>query len=785
MKRIIPLLIILISTELFAENSQKAAAFELAKSVNILWVVISAALVFFMQAGFLMLESGLVRAKNTINVAIKNMVDFIVGSLGFYIIGFGIMFGTSFSGYFGYDIFMLDGIKTGNEYAFFLFQVTFMGTAATIVSGAVAERIKFSGYVIASIVISILIYPVFGHWAWGGGWLSQMGFLDFAGSTVVHSLGGWVGLAGIIVLGPRIDKFDENGKPREIYGHDLPQSVLGALILWLGWYGFNGGSTLSLDDSIPLILVNTSLSASAGGATALVLSWFFHKKRSKVEDILNGVIGGLVGITAGCNVVGTKGAVAIGIVSGIVIIIIPWIMENIFRLDDVIGAFAVHTGCGIWGTLAVPLFATDSAKGGSFLIQLLGVAVCGAWAFTLGFIVFKILKTLKKLRVPQESEINGLNVSEHGAKTTWLDLIKAMDNMAHSKGLPEDIPVEHGTESGMVASLFNKIRGNIASITRGLSERSARISNVSGRIQESTNYINESMTNSSARIEEMTSIMENINTTFQQTGDFVHKMKHDSEDIFNFSTEIKTGFEKYETEMSDSLNLTNECNSMADTGAQEISIAVNNMKEIQQSSVKVNEILNFLSEISDQLNMLSLNAAIEAARAGSGSSGFAIVAQEINKLADITKKQTADAAQHLKSMEKSVRDGQRTIETSAASFYSIKEKLMGLNKKNNGLRESCEGYSVKIISINDVLSKFVVNAHDIYEQVKDRIAELGDFNEAISEVNESILELSHQSESLIETIALLDEESRDMCKSANIFGEEKTEKSDCDSRTLN
>lgn len=234
------------------------AAKELAKSADILWLVITAALVFFMQAGFLLLETGLVRSKNSINVAIKNMVDYIIGFICFFAVGFGFMFGSSVNGIVGHNLFFLDGLSTGKELAFFLFQVTFMGTAATIVSGAIAERVRSNAYVITSLVVSLLIYPIFGHWAWGGGWLAKMGFTDFAGSTVVHSIGAWVSLAGIIALGPRNDKFTD-GKPNYLPGHNLPIAMLGVFILWFGWFGFNGGSTLALNDTVPLILVNTSL----------------------------------------------------------------------------------------------------------------------------------------------------------------------------------------------------------------------------------------------------------------------------------------------------------------------------------------------------------------------------------------------------------------------------------------------------------------------------------------------------------------------------------------------
>ena len=335
----------------------------------------------FMQAGFLMLETGLSRLKNSINVAIKNLIDYLVGSFFFFIFGFGIMFGASFNGIFGTDLFYLENINSGQEYAFFLFQLAFMGTAATIVSGAIAERVKFHAYIIASVMISVLIYPVFGHWAWGGGWIQNLGFIDFAGSTVVHSVGGWVALAGVIVVGPRLDKFDKDGTPRKISGCDLPASVLGVFILWFGWFGFNGGSTLALTDLVPKILVNTSIAASSGGFSAIFISWMIHKKPS-----INGTLGGLVAITASCNLVSPISSLLIGLGSGIVVILIAYIMEYFLKLDDVVGAFPVHGACGIFGTLIFPFLLPEN-NSVPFLPQLQGVAICFLWSFYIGILV--------------------------------------------------------------------------------------------------------------------------------------------------------------------------------------------------------------------------------------------------------------------------------------------------------------------------------------------------------------------------------------------------------------
>ncbi|MGD8781832.1 MAG: ammonium transporter [Ignavibacteria bacterium] len=340
----------------------------LSKNIDIIWVLLCSVLVFFMQAGFMCLETGMARAKNSINVAVKNMVDFLIAVGAFWILGFGLMFGDSYLGIIGTTNFFADIGHSSWFATFFVFQVVFVGTAATIDSGAVAERTKFVTYIIISLFTTLIIYPVFGHWAWGSffngespGWLENLGFIDFAGSSVVHSVGGWVVLAGVIAVGPRIGKFDINGKPRKLQPHNLILVYLGTFILFVGWFGFNAGSTLQLTPLIAVIALNTVVAASFGGLTCGILSWLLSSSKIPEADMIaNGVIGGLVGITAGCASVSPTGAVAIGIGGGITVYLGIYLMENVLKLDDVVGAVAVHGFTGAWGTLAVGLFITDA-----------------------------------------------------------------------------------------------------------------------------------------------------------------------------------------------------------------------------------------------------------------------------------------------------------------------------------------------------------------------------------------------------------------------------------------
>jgi ammonium transporter, Amt family len=386
---------------------------------NYLWTLIAAALVFFMQAGFAMVEAGFTRAKNAVNILMKNLMDFSLGSLGYWAVGFALMFGVSKTGWFGTTGFFLsDFTPDGDPWvlAFWMFQVVFAATAATIVSGAMAERTKFVGYLAYSVVISTIIYPIFGSWAWGSlfngsGWLEGLGFIDFAGSTVVHSVGGWAALAGAIVLGPRLGKYGKDGKPRAIMGHNMPLAALGVFILWLGWFGFNPGSTTTADKSIAMIFVNTNLAAAAGAALALFTSWIKFGK-PEVGMSLNGALAGLVGITAGCANVTPGSAILIGAVAGILVVMSVLFFEKL-KIDDPVGAISVHGVCGAWGTLAAGLFNIGGATTKIIMVQLLGIGTCFVWTFSAAFILFKLISMTIGLRVSPEEEIEGLDHIEH------------------------------------------------------------------------------------------------------------------------------------------------------------------------------------------------------------------------------------------------------------------------------------------------------------------------------------------------------------------------------------
>lgn len=401
-------------------------------NLDTVWILITAFLVFFMQAGFAMVETGFTRAKNSVNILMKNLIDFCIGSVLFFLIGFGLMFGKDAGGFIGTDNFIVSiiGQSDTSNFAFWIFQTVFAATAATIVSGAVAERIKFKNYLIYSVFITALIYPVVGHWIWGGGWLANMGMIDFAGSTVVHSVGGWAGLAGAIMLGPRLGKYNKDGSSNAITGHNIPLAALGVFILWFGWYGFNPGSTLSASSpAISTIAVTTTLAAATGALSAMFFTWIRYKKPD-ASMTLNGALAGLVGITAGCAVVSPYSAMIIGVLCGIIVCISVEFFDKKLRIDDPVGAVSVHGTCGFFGTLFVGLFAQSEyaslagfegvnglffGGGGNLLLtQFIGSISVFAWTFGTILLVFFLIKKTMGLRVSRETELKGLDIEEHG-----------------------------------------------------------------------------------------------------------------------------------------------------------------------------------------------------------------------------------------------------------------------------------------------------------------------------------------------------------------------------------
>lgn len=650
-------------------------------NINMVWITISAALVMLMQAGFTALESGMTRAKNSINVAMKNITDFVLSVLIFWFVGYGLMFGDDINGLFGNSGFMLIGLKEPEDYASFTFQATFAGTAATIVSGAIAERMRFISYAIVSIILTAVIYPVSGHWIWGdGGWLAEKSMVDFAGSTVVHSLGGWVGLAGALMLGPRIGRFNEDGKINKIHGHSLIIAVVGVLILWFGWFGFNGGSTLTGDRSIAIIIANTMLSAAAGGLSCFLICLLATGGEIHIEKLLNGIVAGLVGITAGCAVVEPTGAVLVGITSGAIVYVSEEIVLRIFRIDDPVNVIAAHGVAGAWGTLALCLFApTENLPlkdtWDQFEVQLIGVLAVFGWGFGTGLVMFWILRSMNFLRVTPEAEKLGLNIHEHGASSSLADTMEAMQSIIVAYGkndstadLTRRIEIEVGTEAGDIAELFNKLLDNFQLTIKNIKQAIHEIDEASALMARSSDEMEQDVKLHDDYLITMATAIREMTQTIHEVAESTSKTAVEAQST---SGEVEVG----ESEIMQTIR-------RVGGAAKEIAHANEVITRLKKDSGDISTILDTINGIAEQTNLLALNAAIEAARAGDSGRGFAVVADEVRSLS----RKTRDATEMIESMIDNLQQGAaQASEVIITSREKIETALTSVNLSGGAL----------------------------------------------------------------------------------------------------
>ncbi|MGE4294716.1 MAG: ammonium transporter [Campylobacterales bacterium] len=625
----------------------------LQENLDMLWILIATVMVFIMQAGFTALETGFVRAKNTINVAIKNVGDLIVSIAVFWAAGFGVMFGLSQGGYFGTSQFAL-GDADAYTYTFFVFQAVFAGTAATIVSGAVAERMKFKGYMVMTVAIVGIIYPVSGHWIWGAmegetkGWLSTLGFVDFAGSTVVHSVGAWVGLAGAWLLGPRIGRYCE-GKICEIQPHNLSIAAIGVFILWFGWFGFNGGSTLTADSSVPIVMLNTMLAAAFGGLSCFGLSVLITR-RPLVEKMLNGILAGLVAVTASAHILTPGGAIAMGLLAGAVFYAGEYLLYHLMKIDDPVGAIPVHGFAGTFGTLALAFLApVESLPAGGhldqFFIQLIGVGAVFGWAFGMGLLLFWILKHFNALRVSAEDEEIGLNVSEHGARMSWVDTIDTIGAIVREGDLTRRVPIERGTEMGEVAHAFNGLLNDIETKAKQLEKMAGGDFDVAVTPKGQKDILGNAVFHLQKSLAE-------VLTQFQSATELIARsaanLGHSSTELGSAGSELAASMRQVsesideasrlavavkEDTISSGEHIRATTRSMTDVGNALFGLS-SLMERLDGSAKGISGLVNNIEEVADQTNLLALNAAIEAARAGEHGRGFAVVADEVRKLAE-------------------------------------------------------------------------------------------------------------------------------------------------------
>lgn len=678
----------------FTCNSNASDGTSIQTTFDIVWLTVAASMVFFMQAGFCFLETGCIRKKNTLNVAVKNVSDMMISILLFMVVGYALMFGGSFNGLIGTTGFLLDGVTEPYDLIFFLFQAVFAGTAATIVSGAVAERMKFSGYLIIAAITSAFIYPVAGHWIWSAeGWLSQKGFIDFAGSTVVHSVGAWIALAGVIILGPRLGRFNKDGSVNELFGHDLLLTTIGVFILWFGWFGFNGGSVLAADSSIASIIVNTSLAASAGGLINLTLA-HIDSDFVRIERILNGVLGGLVAITAGCAIVSPLGAILIGTIGGLVAHYAHNFILYTCKLDDPLSAIPVHGFAGAAGTILLafvaPIELLNHSRFDQAVVQLTGIAAIFVWCFSLGAIIFIILGSLDKLRVDEDHEKAGLNVSEHGAKTTWLETLNTMSQIIDDGNLSRRVDIEPGTEAGEIAACFNTL---MESFERNISE----ITKTSQDVKQTAKNLISISDETRKRLDIQDENTENIEASIANLKESLNNINSQATIVSNKSGEA-------DAELSSTTQVIEMVKDAISSMVKTVDYLSDLIIDVSEQSNKVGAVTHVISDIAEQTNLLALNAAIEAARAGDAGRGFAVVADEVRNLSIKTKESTVEIGhmvnnlyQKTEKAEEVIKIGKEqgershsTIDMATIAFKSISEAVHAMKEVNNLLASTID-----------------------------------------------------------------------------------------------
>lgn len=723
-----------------------------------IWTMTAAALVLLMQVGFLFLEAGMVRSKNSINVAQKNITDFAVSVTAFFTIGFALMFGASQLGVFGWSWKMaaFNGMEDW-AFTFFVFQAVFVGTAATIVSGAVAERMAFAGYLIMAVVLAALIYPIFGHWAWGNlligdntAWLADRGFIDFAGSTVVHSVGAWIALAAIIVLGPRLGRFNSDGKPNQIHGHSLVLTTAGAIILLFGWIGFNGGSTTAGTPDFARVVANTVISAAFGAVAALVVGRLHDGYYVPVRSV-NGMLGGLVGITAGCFAVNPHGAALIGLICGVVVIYSEEFLLHKLKLDDVVGAVSVHGTCGAVGTLLVAFFALPehlavANRMDQFLVQLTGVVVAFVWAFGLGLVVFKAVDMTIGMRVSKEDELEGLNAAEHGASLGTGALQEALHKITNEqRDLSQRLDDTTGDEAAEIAMVLNPFLTEMEILVRDINQQAGAVASTTETLTSLSNHFVGSTKELSGGTETMVGEANTLRAETQNARGISEQISNHATDVAKETHAIAENFQSVATTVDklaasivgvagsarSANDIAGRANSISETTSQTIT-------DLAQASEQVGEVVTLINAIADQTNLLALNATIEAARAGDAGKGFAVVASEVKQLSTQTQKATEEIAARVQAMRMGSTDAVQGISDVGSIINEMSSALQSIVTETG----EQEGIAANLREQSNVAADRVEAVSGNLDNMSDQVNEIADYASRVASAADNTAELS-------------------------------------------
>ena len=634
-----------------------------------------------------------------------------------------------------------------------MFQAVFVGTAATIFSGAVAERMKFSAYICGTLAIALLIYPLFGHWAWGNlllpenpAWLADKGFIDFAGSTVVHSIGAWIALAAIIVLGPRIGKFNADGTANDIQGYSPVLAAAGAMILLVGWIGFNGGSTTAGTPEFAAIIVNTIISAVFGGGAALFAGWWNDKLIHPMRSI-NGMLGGLVAITAGCYVVGPHGAAAIGTLAGITVVFAEDFIEKKLRLDDVVGAVSVHGVCGALGTLLLAFFARpehllNGSVWAQLTVQATGVAIAFVWAFGISFALFKVLATFDLMRVSEEDELKGLNVAEHGVSMGTGEIQRKLIEMTFGNkiDLSSRLDENTGDESAEIAQLINPFVSKVHRLVGGISAHVEALEKGAHRLEEMSEVLQRASSDLTDRAKLTSDGSAKANMGMRDASVSLHMVSEEGAMVSKAAEAVATEMVTISATVEELANsveqIARNANSTADVShkAQDLSSnAATTVSALNQAANHITSMVQLITDIAEKTNLLALNATIEASRAGEAGKGFAVVAQEVKNLS----LQTAKAVDEIKAR---VENMQMSSNTASDQMTEVQKIIEVMNSSVEAILETTRSQNAATREISASISLISDNATDMSERMtslSEGVAEVVESSERISQTIES------------------------------------------------